>query len=41
METIRARDRVRHARFLQGVVGGVVHFEVQGTSDPFSLGYYG
>ncbi|WJX11612.1 hypothetical protein P8452_02206 [Trifolium repens] len=40
METIRTRDRVRHARFLQGVVGGVVHFEVQGTSDPFSLGLY-
>lgn len=41
MEELRARDRVRHARILRGVVGGggVVDFSVQGTSDPYSVGY--
>ncbi|KAJ1419472.1 Xylanase inhibitor, C-terminal [Sesbania bispinosa] len=39
MEALRARDRARHARILRGVVGGVVDFSVQGTSDPYSTGY--
>ncbi|RDX82040.1 Polyadenylate-binding protein 7, partial [Mucuna pruriens] len=30
---LRARDRARHARMLRGVVGGVVDFSVQGSSD--------
>ncbi|XP_057427233.1 aspartic proteinase 36-like isoform X2 [Lotus japonicus] len=40
MEELRARDRARHARVLRGVVGGVVDFSVQGTSDPYSVGLY-
>ncbi|XP_027366559.1 aspartic proteinase-like protein 2 isoform X1 [Abrus precatorius] len=39
VEALRARDRARHARILRGVVGGVVDFSVQGTSDPYSVGY--
>ncbi|KAI4300382.1 hypothetical protein L6164_033768 [Bauhinia variegata] len=39
LEALRARDRVRHARILQGVVGGVVDFSVGGSSDPSSAGY--
>ncbi|XP_027352351.1 aspartic proteinase-like protein 2 isoform X2 [Abrus precatorius] len=38
--TLRARDRARHGRILQGVVGGVVDFSVQGTSDPYFVGLY-
>ncbi|KAJ1418894.1 Xylanase inhibitor, C-terminal [Sesbania bispinosa] len=37
---LRARDRARHGRILQGVVGGVVDFSVQGTSDPYFVGLY-
>ncbi|KAJ7972298.1 Aspartic proteinase-like protein 2 [Quillaja saponaria] len=40
LETLRARDRVRHARILQGVVNGVVDFSVEGTSDLFLVGLY-
>ncbi|KAH9671042.1 eukaryotic aspartyl protease family protein [Citrus sinensis] len=38
LSQLRARDRVRHSRILQGVVGGVVEFPVQGSSDPFLIG---
>ncbi|KAJ9184382.1 hypothetical protein P3X46_004113 [Hevea brasiliensis] len=40
LDQLRARDRVRHARLLQGLVGGVVDFSVQGTSDPYLVGLY-
>ncbi|KAI4349063.1 hypothetical protein L6164_009705 [Bauhinia variegata] len=40
LEALRARDRARHARILQGVVGGVVDFSVEGASDPYSVGLY-
>ncbi|XP_058771197.1 aspartic proteinase 36-like isoform X2 [Vicia villosa] len=44
MDTVRARDRLRHARFLRAVGGGggggVVDFTVQGSSDPFARGLY-
>ncbi|KAK4272800.1 hypothetical protein QN277_021306 [Acacia crassicarpa] len=39
LEVLRARDRARHARILKGVVGGVVDFSVEGTSDPYATGY--
>lgn len=40
LEALRAHDRARHARILKGgVVGGVVDFSVEGTSDPYSVGY--
>lgn len=39
MEELRARDTARHARLLRRVVGGVVDYSVQGTSDPNSIGY--
>jgi len=39
LEALRARDRERHGRILQGVFGGVVDFAVQGTSDPYVVGY--
>ncbi|KAB2046489.1 hypothetical protein ES319_D01G238900v1 [Gossypium barbadense] len=35
-----ARDQLRHSRMLQGLVGGVVDFSVQGTSDPYLVGLY-
>lgn len=35
LETLRARDRLRHARILQGVVD----FSVEGSSDPLLVGY--
>ncbi|KAI9153527.1 hypothetical protein LWI28_012708 [Acer negundo] len=38
LSQLRARDRVRHARILQGVVGGVVDFAVEGSSDPLLVG---
>ncbi|WCJ34408.1 Eukaryotic aspartyl protease family protein [Euphorbia peplus] len=38
LDQLRARDRVRHARLLQGFAGGVVDFSVQGTSDPYLVG---
>ncbi|GFZ02400.1 eukaryotic aspartyl protease family protein [Actinidia rufa] len=40
LEVLRARDRARHSRILQGVVSGVVDFSVLGTSDPFLVGLY-
>ncbi|XP_030927613.1 aspartic proteinase-like protein 2 isoform X1 [Quercus lobata] len=39
LDRLRARDRARHARILQGSVGGVVDFSVQGSSDPYFVGY--
>ncbi|XP_048127471.1 aspartic proteinase 36 isoform X2 [Rhodamnia argentea] len=39
-DLLRARDRVRHARILQSVAGGVVDFSVQGSSDPLLIGLY-
>ncbi|KAG6580648.1 Polyadenylate-binding protein 7, partial [Cucurbita argyrosperma subsp. sororia] len=36
LETLRARDRRRHARMLQGVVD----FSVEGSSDPLLIGLY-
>ncbi|KAK9058819.1 hypothetical protein SSX86_023662 [Deinandra increscens subsp. villosa] len=39
--TLKARDRIRHARILQGFAGGgVVDFNVFGTSDPYYGGLY-
>ncbi|CAI0469287.1 unnamed protein product [Linum tenue] len=40
IEQLRAWDRARHARVLQGFVGGVVDFSVQGSPDPFLVGLY-
>ncbi|GAB4856524.1 hypothetical protein Ancab_014441 [Ancistrocladus abbreviatus] len=40
LEILRARDKARHARILQGVGGGVVDFGVLGTSDPYLVGLY-
>lgn len=37
MEVLRARDRVRHSRIL---IGGVVDFNVAGSSDPYLMGLY-
>jgi hypothetical protein len=39
LDRLRARDRARQARFLRGAVGGVVDFSVQGSSDPYFVGY--
>ncbi|XP_004494107.1 aspartic proteinase 36-like isoform X2 [Cicer arietinum] len=39
LTALRARDRARHGRILQGV-GGIVDFSVQGTSDPYLVGLY-
>lgn len=33
------RDRVRHGRILQSS-GGVIDFQVQGTFDPYEVGYW-
>ncbi|KAJ6381673.1 hypothetical protein OIU77_030361 [Salix suchowensis] len=41
LHQLRARDRLRHARLLQGFVGGVVDFSVQGSSDPYLVGVTG
>lgn len=38
LEVIKARDRARHARMLQGFSGGIVDFPVGGTSDPYAFG---
>ncbi|KAK1429426.1 hypothetical protein QVD17_11635 [Tagetes erecta] len=40
IEALRTRDRVRHARILQRFSGGIVDFNVVGTSDPFYGGLY-
>uniref|UniRef100_A0A2K1X4G6 Peptidase A1 domain-containing protein n=1 Tax=Populus trichocarpa TaxID=3694 RepID=A0A2K1X4G6_POPTR len=40
LHQLKARDRLRHARLLQGFVGGVVDFSVQGSSDPYLVGLY-
>uniref|UniRef100_B9IMN7 Uncharacterized protein n=1 Tax=Populus trichocarpa TaxID=3694 RepID=B9IMN7_POPTR len=36
--TTKNRDRLRHACLLQGFVGGIVNFSVQGSSDPYLVG---
>ncbi|KAG8648611.1 aspartic proteinase 39 isoform X3 [Manihot esculenta] len=41
LDQLRARDRVRHARLLQDVVGGVVDFSVRGSPDPYLIGIDG
>lgn len=38
LDRLRARDRVRHGRLLQNVVGGVADFSVEGSSDPYLVG---
>ncbi|KAD5803122.1 hypothetical protein E3N88_14482 [Mikania micrantha] len=40
LDILKARDHVRHARILQGFAGGVVDFNVFGTSDPYYGGLY-
>ncbi|KAL6145681.1 hypothetical protein ACLB2K_056366 [Fragaria x ananassa] len=40
LDRLRARDRARHGRLLQNVVGGVVDFSVAGSSDPYLVGLY-
>lgn len=40
LDTLKSRDRARHARILQGVVGGIVDFPVVGSSDPYLVGLY-
>ncbi|KAK9079370.1 hypothetical protein SSX86_001041 [Deinandra increscens subsp. villosa] len=40
LEVLRTRDRGRHARILQGFSGGIVDFNVVGTSDPYYGGLY-
>ncbi|KAI7724558.1 LOW QUALITY PROTEIN: hypothetical protein M8C21_003320, partial [Ambrosia artemisiifolia] len=40
LDVVKTRDRVRHARILQGFTGGVVDFNVFGTSDPYYGGLY-
>ncbi|XP_024982554.1 aspartic proteinase-like protein 2 isoform X1 [Cynara cardunculus var. scolymus] len=40
LEILKARDHVRHSRILQGFAGGVVDFNVFGTSDPYYGGLY-
>ncbi|GAV62911.1 Asp domain-containing protein [Cephalotus follicularis] len=39
LDSLRARDRLRHARILQNAVGGIVDFSVVGSSDPYAVGY--
>ncbi|VFQ75049.1 unnamed protein product [Cuscuta campestris] len=39
-EVLRDRDRLRHARLLQDMAGGVVNFPVIGSPDPNSVGLY-
>ncbi|GAB2274671.1 hypothetical protein Dimus_009442 [Dionaea muscipula] len=39
MRQLKARDRVRHRRFLQSVVG-VVGFPLAGSYDPYTVGLY-
>ncbi|XP_011014084.1 PREDICTED: aspartic proteinase-like protein 2 isoform X1 [Populus euphratica] len=41
LSQLRARDRLRHTRLLQGFVGGVVDFSVQGSPDPYLVGVTG
>ncbi|CAA0830422.1 Eukaryotic aspartyl protease family protein [Striga hermonthica] len=40
LEVVKARDRARHARRLQGFSGGIVDFPVTGSSDPYVVGLY-
>ncbi|CAH9090266.1 unnamed protein product [Cuscuta europaea] len=37
---LRARDRLRHARMLQRLSGGIVDFSIAGLADPNMLGLY-
>src|SRR4051794_25958177 len=39
LEELRTRDQVRHARILQRFSGGIVDFNVAGTSDPYYGGW--
>ncbi|KAL3646818.1 hypothetical protein CASFOL_009362 [Castilleja foliolosa] len=39
LETIKARDRARHARMLQSSSDGIVDFPVGGISDPYAVGW--
>lgn len=39
MSQLRHRDRVRHGRLLQQQPSGVVDFSVEGTYDPYLVGY--
>lgn len=39
MSQLRNRDRVRHGRLLQQQPMGVVDFTVEGTYDPYLVGY--
>lgn len=39
LSQLKARDRVRHGRILQQFPNGVVDFPVEGTYDPFLVGY--
>lgn len=39
IDSVRARDRLRHSRLLQGLgASGVVDFSVQGSADPLLIG---
>lgn len=39
LSQLRNRDRFRHGRFLQQQPLGVVDFPVEGTYDPYLVGY--
>ncbi|CAN1196874.1 Aspartic proteinase 36, partial [Linum perenne] len=41
IEQLKAWDRARHSRLLQGFVGGVVDFSVLGSPDPYLVGSHG
>nr|GMC86311.1 aspartic proteinase-like protein 2 isoform X2 [Ipomoea batatas] len=40
VEVVRARDRLRHARMLQSLAGGIVNFSIAGLADPTIFGLY-
>ncbi|XP_019152527.1 PREDICTED: aspartic proteinase-like protein 2 isoform X2 [Ipomoea nil] len=40
VEVVRARDRLRHARMLQSLSGGIVNFSIAGLADPTFGLYY-
>lgn len=40
LNQLKARDLLRHGRFLQSSSNGVVDFAVHGTFDPFQVGLY-
>lgn len=39
LSQLRDRDRIRHGRILQQRPSGVVDFPVEGTYDPYLVGY--